>query len=365
MKVHLSSGPAPRVGPAIRTANKAWHVTRFDDVLRVLEHPQTQVGTQLTLHLMHRFEQSTSARFPYLRSIFDFANFSNLPKHPALRQAAGKWVQSFSAHAPNDLIRHHIDSALGAEKEVMSGVINPIIDDWRASVTGLPKSLFRKSEEELDELLFWLFQFPMQKGLTRLEQQAAGIFGYFDDIPGINFTIEQRINFLSVPILTLNTLTGFWGNLCNILAFHPDMQERLRTDAAVRSDFLRESDRMLGSLRVLVRKTGEDGIPLSDGVFIPGSELVYVDLFAANRDPDVWGDPNVLDTERSSLPNLTFAAGPHRCLGKHLAQTTTRVFLDELLAKCRLRPSDVPVQYNPNPALFSPQTLVLTLEHLS
>jgi cytochrome P450 len=41
----------------------------------------------------------------------------------------------------------------------------------------------------------------------------------------------------------------------------------------------------------------------------------------ANRDPTIYPDPDKFDMMRSHpRPHLAFAAGPHVCLGQHLAR---------------------------------------------
>jgi cytochrome P450 len=47
---------------------------------------------------------------------------------------------------------------------------------------------------------------------------------------------------------------------------------------------------------------------------------------AANRQPDVWSEPDTFDVTRFTDPNarklLSFGAGPHYCLGAALARMT-------------------------------------------
>ena len=67
-------------------------------------------------------------------------------------------------------------------------------------------------------------------------------------------------------------------------------------------------------------------------------ELVRVSISAANRDPAVFPDPNRFDpgrVDRAATPrrHLTFAHGPHVCLGVHLARLEARTALETILCE--------------------------------
>jgi cytochrome P450 len=72
-------------------------------------------------------------------------------------------------------------------------------------------------------------------------------------------------------------------------------------------------------------------------------ELVHVSIAGANRDPAVFSGPDRFDPGRPDLRrHLSFAQGPHVCLGVHLARLEARVALEHLLARLpglRLDPS--------------------------
>lgn len=57
------------------------------------------------------------------------------------------------------------------------------------------------------------------------------------------------------------------------------------------------------------------------GVRIRARDLVRVSLAAANRDPAVFAEPDAYDLDRvDGRRHLTFAHGPHVCIGLHLAR---------------------------------------------
>lgn len=65
---------------------------------------------------------------------------------------------------------------------------------------------------------------------------------------------------------------------------------------------------------------------------ISAGDLVIVSLAGANRDPEVFDDPDRFDPDRAnSSKQLAFARGPHACLGIHLANTQTILAIERLL----------------------------------
>lgn len=63
-----------------------------------------------------------------------------------------------------------------------------------------------------------------------------------------------------------------------------------------------------------------------------GDELLLM-YAAANRDPRVFKEPDVLDVTREHNRHVAFGFGTHFCLGSHLARLEIRVMFEELLSR--------------------------------
>ncbi len=68
------------------------------------------------------------------------------------------------------------------------------------------------------------------------------------------------------------------------------------------------------------------------GQQIEAGEQVALVLTSANRDPEVFPEPDRFILGRSPNPHIAFGWGSHKCAGKHVAETEMRLALEELLA---------------------------------
>ncbi|MFC9355946.1 cytochrome P450 [Rhodococcus sp. NPDC057014] len=70
-------------------------------------------------------------------------------------------------------------------------------------------------------------------------------------------------------------------------------------------------------------------IEIGDVTIKAGDQLLVV-MTAANRDEDEFDDADRLQIERHPNRHIGFGAGPHRCLGSHLARLELRLALEEI-----------------------------------
>lgn len=118
------------------------------------------------------------------------------------------------------------------------------------------------------------------------------------------------------------------------LLLDDDLTARLAADRTLVAPFVEEVFRLEPSAAVVDRYATRD-VTLA-GAEIRDGDLVRVSLSAANRDPAVFPDPDRLDLSRENLgKSLTFARGPHACLGIHLARIETRAAVEAFLDQPR------------------------------
>ena len=135
------------------------------------------------------------------------------------------------------------------------------------------------------------------------------------------------------------TTSLFWHLLSN-----PDQLAALRADRSLAANAIEESLR-LEPAAARVDRYATDDVTLGDAAIRRG-DLVIVSLTAANRDPATFTDPDRFDLgRRDATSHVTFAQGPHACIGLHLARLETRAALDAALdawPDLRLDPAATP-----------------------
>ena len=114
------------------------------------------------------------------------------------------------------------------------------------------------------------------------------------------------------------------------LLTHRDQLADVRADPSLIPGAVEEILRWANPLHYFRRTAAED-TELS-GTKIEAGQKVAMLYTSANRDDDVFDDPQRFDIRRDPNPHLSFGIAEHFCLGAHLARLEGRVFFEELLA---------------------------------
>lgn len=126
---------------------------------------------------------------------------------------------------------------------------------------------------------------------------------------------------------TVNLIAG--GVLA--LLDHPDQLDRLRADPTLARSGTEELLRYVSPVQFTGRTL--TGPVEFGGQQLQRGEFVVVLIGSANRDPEVFDDPDHLDLGRADNRHLGFGFGLHHCLGAPLARMETQVALDELVRR--------------------------------
>jgi cytochrome P450 len=115
------------------------------------------------------------------------------------------------------------------------------------------------------------------------------------------------------------------------LARDRDLQSRLRADPALIPAAVEELLRLYTPYRGFARTAV---CPVEfHGRTIPEGEPIAVVYASANRDAEVFEEPDTFRFDRANIKDsLAFGRGPHACVGAALARLELRVALEEILA---------------------------------
>ena len=138
----------------------------------------------------------------------------------------------------------------------------------------------------------------------------------------------------------IETTEGMIANALLHLLSHPDQLALVDEDRSLLPNAVEESLRLEPAAAVIDRYATDD-MRLGDAS-IDAGELVTISIAGANRDPDVFPDPDRFDVRRENARlQVAFAHGPHVCIGMHLARLEAHVAvgrLRERLPRLRLDP---------------------------
>jgi cytochrome P450 len=117
------------------------------------------------------------------------------------------------------------------------------------------------------------------------------------------------------------------GNIWHAGWRHPD-QRRAAFDGRI-DDWIAETMRWDPSSQNFLRTTT---VPIElHGVKIPAGERILLITGSANRDPEVFDNPDAFDMDRDTSASLVFGSGRHHCLGSSLGQLELRIALEEIV----------------------------------
>ena len=107
--------------------------------------------------------------------------------------------------------------------------------------------------------------------------------------------------------------------------------QALKDDAALIPAFVEEAVRWTTPVHHIMRTATAD-VEL-DGRKIAKGDWLMLHLLSANRDEEIFEQPDRLLLDRRTSHSVIFGQGAHNCLGQHLARLEMRIFFEELLRR--------------------------------
>lgn len=189
---------------------------------------------------------------------------------------------------------------------------------------------------EIDQVVAPLFE-------RQLDAPSGDLIGHL--VAASEGSLEERLAFV-MPSFKLVLLGGLQepahggATVTERLLRHPDQLAAVRADASLVPAAIEEGLRWTAPIGNLLRGI-TPGTSLGGVEFGEDQRAILV-VASANRDREVWGDTaDVFDIRRPKKTSLSFAIGPHYCIGHYFAraQLATAVgMLIERFPRLRLDP---------------------------
>jgi len=296
---------------------------------------------------------------------------------PAFTPAAADRHRPVMRRVISDLLAPHLAAG---RIELVAEVCEPYPIPIICEVLGAPAEDWRLFSEWATGI-FKIFNGNLVEDLPDIEAASSSLGAYIaalveerrgapgDDLLSDLIAVESEGDRLDTADLCMlaeavlmagtDTTRNQLGCLMAVLATQPERWAELRADRSLVPRAIEESLRYLGAVRLTVRVAAED--VEYRGVTFPEGTFVTAHLAAANRDPEVFADPDELDFHSSRpVEQMTFGSGIHRCLGAALARAELQTSLEVLLERFATVELDGPVTWKPASfGIWGPATLPL------
>ena len=127
------------------------------------------------------------------------------------------------------------------------------------------------------------------------------------------------------------TTTSLVSNSVGLFLEYPDEHQKLLDDPTLINTAVEECLRLESPLQIGNRQAGED-IDLGDYMVKKGT-YIHTSIAGANRDPEVFKNPDEFDISRKNNKHIAFITGIHVCLGATLARLEGRIALGKLMKR--------------------------------
>ncbi|GAA1006510.1 cytochrome P450 [Acrocarpospora pleiomorpha] len=248
--------------------------------------------------------------------------------HQLLDEAEGRSDVDFVRDISAPLPLYVICELLGAPVEDRDKIF-----EWSNRMIGSEDPDYADSPEEGTAAALEVYSYANELAAARRDQPQDDIVTKLlqPDDSGETLAVDEFDLFVLLLVVAGNETTRNAASGGMLTFFeHPDEWRKLLKDPALARPASDEIVRWVSPVN-LFRRTATTDMELR-GQQIAENDKVVVFYSAANRDPEIFANPETFDITRDPNPQIGFGGGgAHFCLGNHLAKMELRV-LFEILA---------------------------------
>ena len=363
-----------------------WVVTRYSDIRRIFQSPKLfsavnaldpirpvcpAAARQLSAGGFRPVPTLTNTDPPAHTRARRLANIAFTPRRvaamePFVRDLTVQFITQRLSSGRADLVR---DFAWELPARVIFRVLGvPDEDVARVKAGSQSRLLFmfgRPTDEEQSSLAqglatFWRYaeELVRQRSHEPRDDFTSDLIQARDgDMPALNAQEVATIIF-GLLLAGHETTTNLLGNTFYQLLTHRHAWQEICGDAARIPNAIEEVLRLDSSVITWRRQTTQ-AVEIG-GIPVPAQAKLLLLLGSANRDPEIFPEPDRFDIRRANAKDhLAFGHGAHLCLGAPLARLEVRLVLEELstrLPSLRLVPGQT-LHYLPNVSFRGPRSL--------
>jgi cytochrome P450 len=343
-------------------ANKAWLLTRYDDVVAAYADPR--LSSDRVRPLLGVLPEQRRAEYgPMLETIGHWMVVTDPPAHTRLRKLANHAFRQQRVNAMGSWIGELVDGLLddfvaSGSDDFLNDIAYPLPAAVIARMMGAPQQDRGKFQHWSDELALVAFSAGGEDRASRYTRALAGVRELQEYLaqlierrrrePGedmisllLGGVAEDGDHLDDAELMALCSLILFAGHetttnlLCNALVAldrHPAELARLREDPSMVNRAVEEVLRFEGPIKIIIRWVVEDHE--RDGKQVKAGDRIFLVQQSANRDAGTFTDPDRFDITRPTQPlHVGFGRGIHACLGAQLARIEARVALPKVLGR--------------------------------
>lgn len=325
-------------GPVVKDAHGAYVITDAAAVSYVLRHPELFSSKRAFDSLGSPFPIVPVASDPpehtrYRQILRPFFSVRGTARWlPMVRSLTSQLIDSFIATGECDLVS---DLAIPLPAEVFLTLFGlPLADrdrliDWKEAVfSAVGINGAEGATDASIQLAAELYEYLVHHIAERRRSGSTDLLGQLvADSSEQRMTDEELLGLSFLFVLAgLDTVTSSLSTAFAALASQPLLRREIVAHPDVIPAAIEELLRVEGPVVTVPRVATQD-VTIGEHT-IPADSYVSVALGAANRDPAEHPDPDTMDFRRNER-HVAFGAGPHGCLGAHLARLEMRVVLEE------------------------------------